>query len=210
MTFAREWSEITGGPNGLTGIPPISIAGQSFFTDRPFYYLAAGSALLVLLLGLSLTRSRFGRALLSIRSNESAARAVGVDVVAMKMRSFAFSAVVASAAGSLYAHYLGIANPAPFGIDATISQLTALTLGGLLSLWGAFVGSGIVVALPAVISWLGGSSATQFVAGLQYLIFGLLLICVVLVQANERRMGLFGALRGWRTPREPASESPAP
>jgi branched-chain amino acid transport system permease protein len=210
MTFAREWSEITGGPNGLTGIPPFSIAGQSFFTDRPFYYLALGSALVVLLLGLSLTRSRFGRALLSIRSNESAARAVGVDVVAMKMRSFAFSAVVASAAGSLYAHYLGIANPAPFGIDATISQLTALTLGGLLSLWGAFVGSGIVVALPAVISWLGGSSATQFVAGLQYLIFGLLLICVVLVQANERRVGLFGALRGWRTPRVPASEAPAP
>jgi len=210
MTFAREWSEITGGPNGLTGIPPFSLAGQSFFTDQAFYYLALGTALIVLLLSLSLTRSRFGRALLSIRSNESAARAVAVDVVAMKMRSFAFSAVVASAAGSLYAHYLGIANPAPFGIDATISQLTALTLGGLLSLWGAFIGSGIVVALPAVISWIGGSSATQFIAGIQYLIFGLLLICVVLVQANEHRLRIFSTLGGWRAPRQPASETPAP
>jgi len=186
LTFARELSSITGGPNGLPGIPPLSIGGVNFFEDQQFYYVALVVSVVVLLLGLSLTRSRFGRALLAIRSSESAARSCAVDVASLKTRSFAFSAAVASAAGSLYVHYLGIANPGPFGLDAPIAQLTALTLGGLLSLWGAYIGSAIVVALPVFIGWVGGSSATQVVAGLQYLIFGLLLICVVLVQSNDQ------------------------
>jgi branched-chain amino acid transport system permease protein len=197
LTFAREVSAITGGPNGLPGIPPIAIAGISFFADRQFYYIGLVISLVVLLLGMSLTRSRFGRALLAIRSSESAARSCAVDVASLKTRSFAFSAAVASAAGSLYVHYLGIANPMPFGLDATIAQLTALTLGGLLSLWGAYVGSAIVVALPVLIGSIGGSSATQFVAGLQYLIFGLLLICVVLAQSNEQSSRLLTSLRNF-------------
>ncbi len=202
LTFARELNGITGGPNGLPGIPPLSIGGMSFFEDQQFYYVALAVSVVVLVLGLSLTRSRFGRALLAIRSSESAARSCAVDVASLKTRSFAFSAAAASAAGSLYVHYLGIANPGPFGLDATIAQLTALTLGGLLSLWGAYVGSAIVVALPVVIGWVGGSSATQVVAGLQYLIFGLLLICVVLVQSNEHGSQLLARLKSLgRAPR---------
>jgi branched-chain amino acid transport system permease protein len=204
--LARELSAITGGPNGLPGIPPLGIGSMNFFADRQFYYVGLVVSLAVLLLGMSLTRSRFGRALLAIRSSESAARSCGVDAAALKTLSFAFSAAVASAAGSLYVHYLGIANPGPFGLDATIAQLTALTLGGLLSLWGAYVGSAIVVALPVVIGWAGGSSATQVVAGLQYLIFGILLICVVLAQANGRGGLIPARLKSWGRMRQAAPE----
>ena len=101
-----------------------------------------------------------------------------------KMRSFAFSAGCASAAGSLYVHYLNFANPAPFGLDATIAQLTALTAGGFLSLWGAYVGAAVTVVLPLVITLIVGSSASQVIAGLQYLIFGLLLIVIVHAQTQ--------------------------
>ncbi len=210
LTFAREWSGITGGPNGLPGIPPFSLGGMRFVQDRQFYELGLAVSLIVLVLGLSITRSRLGRALLAIRSDELAARACGVDVVGLKMRSFAFSAAVASVAGSLYVHYLGIANPIPFGLDATIQQLTALTLGGLLSLWGAYFGAAVVVALPAVIGWLGGSSATQVVAGLQYLIFGLLLICVVMVQANDHGLRFIAALKARKRITRAAPEMGAP
>ena len=197
LTFAREWADITGGPNGLPGIPSLSLFGFSFFSDRHFYYLALVASLVVVALALSLTRSRFGRALLALRSNESAARANAVDVVAHKTRSFAFSAAVASLAGSLYVHYLAIANPIPFGIDATIAQLTALTLGGFLSLWGTYFGAAVVVALPAIIGWIGGSSATQFIAGLQFLVFGLLLMVVVVLQTNDQGLRLIERVRGW-------------
>ncbi|HXQ52657.1 MAG TPA: ABC transporter permease [Stellaceae bacterium] len=210
LTFARETALITGGPNGLPGIPPFSFVGYRFFSDRPFYYLALAVSLVIVALALSLTRSRFGRALLAIRSNESAARSCAVDAVAHKMRSFAFSAAAASVAGSLYVHYLGIANPIPFGIDATIAQLTALTLGGFQSLWGTYFGAAVVVALPAAIGWVGGSSATQFVAGLQYLIFGLLLICVVVVQSSDQGLRFLAALGSWRRLGRPAPEAAAP
>jgi hypothetical protein len=64
----------------------------------------------------------------------------------------------------------------------------------------------VVIALPAVIGWVGGSSATQFVAGLQYLVFGLLLICVVLVQANEHGMKFISAVKARGRLGRPAPE----
>src|SRR6201999_2740181 len=110
--------------------------------------------------------------------------ACGVDVVGLKMRIFAFSAATASVGGSLYGHYLSIVNPAPFGLDSTIQQLTALTVGGFLSLWGAFAGALLTVALPQVIGWVSGSVGSQVIAGVEYVIFGLLLIGIVMTQSN--------------------------
>jgi len=193
LSLAREWSSLTGGPTGLIGIPSFAIAGYVFATDRQFYFLVLAISLAVMLFCLALVRSRFGRALLAMRSSESAARACGVDLTAHKVRVFAVSAASASIAGSLYAHYLNFANPAPFGVDATISQLTALTAGGFLSLWGAYVGSAVVVAVPLVIAVLAGSTSSQLIAGLQYLTFGVLLIGIVHLQmhgAAGRRLRL--------------------
>jgi branched-chain amino acid transport system permease protein len=205
LTFAREWTEVTGGPSGLVGIGPLTLFGWGFASDRAYYFVVLGVALLVLLFCLSITRSRLGRALLAIRSNESAARACGIDTVNIKMRIFAVSAAVASLAGSLYVHYLTIANPAPFGIDTTIAQLTALTAGGFLSLWGSFAGAAMVVAIPLMIAMLAGSTASQLVAGLQLLIFGLLLIVIVIAQAGGHWRRL-GALAGFKLrPRQEAA-----
>jgi branched-chain amino acid transport system permease protein len=186
QTFARELSSVTGGPNGLPGIPPFEIFGLKFFTDDQFYYVVIVFSLLTLLGGLSIARSRVGRALLAIRSDELAARACGADALTLKIGSLVFSAAAASLAGSLYVHYIGIANPAPFGFDASIFQIMALTLGGFLSLWGSYVGSAIVVALPSIIVAITGNSTSQSAAGIQYLCFGLLLIVVILGQTNSR------------------------
>jgi branched-chain amino acid transport system permease protein len=195
LTFAREWTDITGGPSGLPGISPLSIGGFVFTSDRANYFLIAGCSLLALLFCLSLARSRLGRALLAIRSNEPAARACGVDVTKHKLRVFAVSAALASIAGSLYGHYLGFVNPLPFGIDATIAQLTALTAGGFLSLSGAYVGSAVVIALPLVITKIAGTTSSQFSAGVQYVAFGVLLIGIVHIQTNGLSVRLSTALR---------------
>jgi branched-chain amino acid transport system permease protein len=184
LTFAREWTNITGGPSGLPGIRPLAIGGFVFASDRANYFLIAGCSLAALVFCLSLARSRLGRALLAIRSNEPAARACGVDVTRHKLRVFAVSAALASVAGSLYGHYLGFVNPLPFGIDATIAQLTALTAGGFLSLSGSYVGSAIVIALPLLITKIAGTTSSQFSAGVQYVAFGILLIGVVHAQTN--------------------------
>lgn len=185
LSVAREWARVTGGPSGLTGIPSFSLAGFTIASDRAYYFFIAIVTLAVLAFCLSIARSRMGRALLAIRSSESAARASGVDVVAYKLRVFAISGALAALAGSLYAHYLNFVNPSPFGIDASIAQLTALTAGGFLSLWGSYFGAAIVIALPTLIQIIVGSTSSQFTAGLQYLSFGLLLILIVQAQAND-------------------------
>jgi ABC-type branched-subunit amino acid transport system permease subunit len=195
QTLAREGSSITGGPNGLPGIAPFSIFGAQFFTDEQFYYVVLVFSLLTLVAGLSIARSRVGRALLAIRSDELAARACGTNVVWLKIGSFVFAAACASLAGSLYVHYLGIANPLPFGFNASIFQIVALTLGGFLSLWGSYIGSAIVLAFPSVIMALGGASTSQASAGLQFLIFGLLLVCVIIVQSNASGRRIAGGVR---------------
>ena len=182
MTVAREWTAVTGGPNGLPGIPPFSVLGFAFSSDAAYARLFVGAAALVGLLALSITRSQAGRALLAIRSSETAARSCGVDVVGLRTQVFAFSAAAASLAGSLYAHYLGIANPSPFGIESTITQVTALTVGGFVSLWGACAGSVAVLALPMVIALLAGDTATQAAAGVQNVVFGVLLVAIILAQ----------------------------
>jgi branched-chain amino acid transport system permease protein len=184
LTFAREWYGITGGPSGFVGVSPFSLFGFDLGSDIAVYYTVAAFVAVSLFFAMSIARSRIGRALLAIRSSESAARACGVDVVGLKMRIFAFSAATASIGGSLYGHYLSIVNPAPFGLDATIQQLTALTVGGFLSLWGALAGSLFTVALPQLIGWISGSAASQFIAGIDYIVFGLLLIGIVMTQSN--------------------------
>jgi len=67
-------------------------------------------------------------------------------------------------------------------------QVTALVLGGVLSLWGSFFGTLLVVLLPSFIVALTGSSGSQQVAGLQYLVFGFLLSAVVVVQSSEWKL----------------------
>jgi branched-chain amino acid transport system permease protein len=188
LNFARELAWITGGPNGLPGIPPFSIPGYAFVSERSFFFLLSAFCGAALLAALSLTRSQVGRALLSVRSNEAAALACGVETSKLKTSIFVFSAILASIAGSLYVHHLGIANPAPFGVDATVMQVTALVLGGVLSLWGSFFGTLVVVLLPSIIVALTGSTGSQQVAGLQYLVFGFLLSAVVVVQSSEWKL----------------------
>ena len=188
LSFAREWSAITGGPTGLLGVPPLSFGALRIVSDRAYYFAAVMLSLGVMAFCLGIARSRLGRALLAIRSSETAARACGVDVVAHKLRVFAVSAGCASLAGSLYVHYLSFANPIPFGIDATIAQLTALTVGGFLSFWGAYAGSAVVIAVPVLLALIIGSTASQLIAGLQFLTFGLLLIVIVHAQTRGARL----------------------
>lgn len=182
LTVARQWTPVTGGANGLPGIAPLSIGGVVFRSDVANLELVIFCAGLVGFFALSLARSSIGRALLAVRSSEAASRACGVDVTWLKTEVFAFSAAAASLAGSLYVSYLGIANPQPFGVEATIAQVTALTVGGYLLLSGAYVGSAIVVALPGAISWTIGATESQSVAGLQNVVFGVLLIGLIVLQ----------------------------
>jgi branched-chain amino acid transport system permease protein len=142
-----NWSAVTGGPSGLTGVPPLAIGGVRFDTDARMLWLAWGSLLFVLTVAGNLVDSRIGRALRALHGSEAAAEAVGIDTARLKLGVFVLAAAVTALAGSLYAHYLTFINPSPFGFAYSVELLVMVVLGGAASLWGAVLGAAAVVLL---------------------------------------------------------------
>ncbi len=91
-----ELVDFTGGPNGLSGVEPITIAGYAFDTDRRFFYLAWAAGLLLMWGFLNLTRSRIGRAMISVAGSEVGAASLGINTYALKVAVFVLCAAVAA------------------------------------------------------------------------------------------------------------------
>jgi branched-chain amino acid transport system permease protein len=196
-----EVKELTGGPQGLPGIPPLSVAGFVFNTDSRFYYLALAACLGSLVVSHNIVHSRPGRALRAIHGNEDAARSVAVDVDAYKVKVFVLSAIYASVAGSLYAHYVTFVSPQPFSFVFSVKLLTMVAVGGLASVWGSVFGAATVNLLSAVLQPFGDLDVVVFgvalVALMVYLPQGL---TRAVLDARERRSGQGQSRRGGLRP----------
>jgi branched-chain amino acid transport system permease protein len=167
-----QWDRVTGGPSGLTGIPPFGAFGLAFQGETQQFYLLWGAAMIALTLSLNLVRSGVGRGLAALAEDEVSAAAMGVDVHHGKIAVFMVSAVFASAGGSLFAHYLGTITPDTFGIFASIDFVIMVVIGGLGSLWGSLAGAAFVTVLPYLLGPLEDSKE---------IIHGLIVVAILLV-----------------------------
>jgi len=147
----NELLEITGGPSGLSGIPPLHLFGYSFKGGWRYFYLVWTVAILVLIFSLNIIHSRIGRALRAVHGSEVAAQAMGVNVSRFKIQVFVLSAVYASIAGTLYAHFVTFISPSSFGLFVSILLLMMVVIGGGGSIWGALLGAGILSMLPELL-----------------------------------------------------------
>ena len=183
-TFFVEWEELTGGFDGIGGIPGLSLFGFDFGSDTSYYYLIWIIVLLTFIFSNNIVHSRVGRAIRSIHrfsgGSEMAAESLGVSPTKYKVQIFMLSAVYASVAGSLYAHWISFINPEPFGVFISILMLIMITIGGMGSLWGAVIGSTVIVlsgeffrdALPKLIP--GATGEMEFIA------YGIILVLILL------------------------------
>ncbi|MCG6796426.1 branched-chain amino acid ABC transporter permease [Geobacillus sp. YHL] len=191
FTFFKEWKEITGGLNGFFGIPPIRIAGVPLQSDLQFYYLVSLFVLAGLWFAHNIVRSRVGRALRAIHGSEVAASSLGVNIMKYKLQIFMLSAVYASIAGSLYAHYVTFINPDLFGIVPSIYFLIMVVIGGTASVWGGLIGAAVYVCLgewlKAVVPLLLPNAGGEF----EIVFFGLLLVVMLIYMPN----GLTGVMQ---------------
>lgn len=138
----RQLSQFTGGPDGMAGIPYLSIGGFVFDTSFKRYFLVWGFCLAILLISQNIVNSRVGRALRAIHGSEAAAESIGIDIDRFKVKIFVLSAVYASVAGSLFVHHLRFVSPSPFDFLASIKLVVMAVVGGLASVWGAIFGAG--------------------------------------------------------------------
>ncbi|WP_102346556.1 branched-chain amino acid ABC transporter permease [Bacillus sp. Marseille-P3661] len=153
--FMLGFNDLTGGAAGLVGIPTLSIFGFSLAHKVFFYYFVWLVAILTLILSTNIVRSHVGRLLRSIHDSEIATETLGVQVSKYKVAIFALSAAFASIAGSLYAHYITFIAPPTFYITKSILFLIMVMVGGASSLWGAVIGTTIIMFLNEIIRYVG-------------------------------------------------------
>ncbi len=163
-TLLVQWDQVTGGPSGLAGIPPLALGGLVFDNEISFHYLVWGFALVLCTLCLNLIRSGIGRGLAALAEDEEAAAVLGVDTRLSKLKIFVLSAVFASLAGSLYAHCFNFVNPDTFGIFTSVDFVIMVVVGGMGSIWGSIFGAGLLTMLPEFLEIF--ESAKEIIHGL--------------------------------------------
>jgi branched-chain amino acid transport system permease protein len=167
-------SAFAGAADGITGVPEwklwggLSITGKSAARVQN-YYLACGVALLFLVLLGNLIRSRVGRALQAIHDRETAAKAMGIDTAAYKLKTFIVSAMMAAIAGVMLTHYTGGIGPSEAGAIKSVRYLALAAAGGMSNLWGA-------TCVSTLINYL---SLRGFFGSYDHAVFGALLIVIV-------------------------------
>ena len=163
-----------GGSLGFSGIP--------YYTDLFWVYLFVA---LTLLVALRLKFSSYGRAFLSIRENEIAAEAVGINTTALKVRAFVLAAGFAGIAGGLFAHEVGTSlNPRELGFQKSFDIVIMVVLGGMGSVSGAVLAAIVLTLLPEALR-----SASEF----RMPIYALALILMMIL----RPQGILGLKELW-------------
>jgi branched-chain amino acid transport system permease protein len=146
-----NWKAVTNGTNGINGIPAPSLGGFVFESRLSYYYIVLGAVVLAVLATKNLRQSKYGRSMLSLKSDELTATVCGVNPVSNKLINFCLSGFFAGLAGGLYASYIGSISPEAFSIDLSIDILTMGLVGGSGTIAGPIIGTVFLVVLK---EWL--------------------------------------------------------
>lgn len=175
----NRMTTLTGGANGLTGIPRIVGLGITLV-----------SAVAALTLVAFFKTSKYGRQCIALRGDELAAKAMGINVTKVKMTAFLLSVALTSYSGCLYAFYMSYVDPSGFGWKKSADWVIMVFFGGVNSLTGSTLGAFILSALPQVLRGL---------QNYRYVIYAVL----VLIILNFKPSGLLGewelSIRGIRS-----------
>ncbi len=179
-------TNVTGGPSGLVGIPSFSVGSYVFSSPLQVYYLVAGLIIVLVLMLHGGMRSGFGRALKAVRTDQTAAAALGVNVPRYKLAAFCVAAVLASLSGSLYAFYFHFLSPEMVGTPRSFEMIAMLVAGGEGTLVGPILGVALITLAPTIFQPL--SLYKTFAEGL------LLVLCFLWLPE-----GMFGTAALWLT-----------
>lgn len=190
VPLLKRFASVTGGSMGLTLEKPAPPSWTGLAPDQWLYFLALAGTVLAFAVVRSLLRSRVGRALHSVRDNETAAEVMGVRPASYKRLAFAWSALFAGAAGCLYTWTIGFVSPDSFTVNLSITLLAAIVVGGLGSTAGPLLGGLFMMFVPSL-----SQDINEAAPGV---IFGLLIIAVMYL-APTGLAGLPGRVAPWTT-----------
>lgn len=190
---------ITNGPQGITQIEPVTIAGLSlgktqeifgitFSSPHLYYYLFLLFVALVVFVCMRLENSRIGRAWVAIREDEMAAAAAGINTRNIKLLAFAMGATFGGLSGGLFASFQGFVSPESFNLMESIMILSMIVLGGMGNIYGVILGALLVTMIPEALRYTGDLQRVVFgevfidPADLRMLLFGIALVLMMLLR----------------------------
>lgn len=174
--------DITGGPDGLVGIPPVTWMGKPVYSKWAFLGLASAILGVMIITVYTLKQSKIGRAWAAIRDSDVTAMFMGINTSYYKVLAFMTSSFWAGLAGSLYAHYTAYINPQTFSMHTSIMVLSMVVLGGIGSITGSLLGAALLIVLPEVLRPL---------ADYQDIFYGALLVFMMVF----RPQGIMGRVK---------------
>ncbi|WP_144428337.1 ABC transporter permease subunit [Azospirillum thiophilum] len=201
--LAVNLPELTGGANGLAGVPGVVLFGWAVPRGLPMAALVWGLVALGGLAGWRLTRGRLGRSLETLRDDPLAAATLGLDVGRLRLTAFGISASFAGAAGALAVHTQRVVSPEVLEFPVMVSILTIAIVGGRGRMAGAVLGAVLLLHLP---EWF------RFLERGYLVVYGMALLLTVLL-APDGLTGLIDRavhfrLTGRRPRPLPAAQEP--
>lgn len=188
-----NWSDVTGGPNGIAGIPRPSFFGLSFLPTSPdgsptfsefvglafspmhriawLYYIILALAVLTLVFTERLRKLPVGRAWEALREDEIACQALGLNTTVTKLSAFALGAMLGGFAGCFFAARQGFVSPESFTFTESAMILAIVVLGGMGSQIGVVIAAAVLVGLPEL-----GRNFAEY----RMLFFGLAMVLIMI------------------------------
>ncbi|MDP9916339.1 branched-chain amino acid transport system permease protein [Variovorax boronicumulans] len=203
--------EFLGGQTGITGVPPLVVAGVSLASPRALGVVIWAVLLLALWALHNLLDSREGRAIRALKGGRLMAESMGVDTARHRIKLFVLAALLAAVSGWLYAHMQRFVNPTPFNLNIGIEMLFMAVVGGAGHLWGAVLGATLITLLKEklqdILPALLGTSGN-----FEVVVFGLLMLFVLQRFADGLWPTLARLVSRWVRPvaKAPAANAAAP
>ena len=147
VLIATQWQAMTGGTNGLPGVPPIGLFGLEASSRLAMFVIVWVFAAAGGLIAFQITRGLYGRAFHVMRENHTAAASMGIDVAQLRFNAFLLSAAYGGAAGALMAHLIRVVSPENLELPVMVTCLTMTVIGGRTRIAGAFLGAGLIIYL---------------------------------------------------------------
>ena len=158
--LAKDLTDITGGMSGIIGIPYLKLGPIELREDWQIFYLFMFFVLVFVFLTENIGKTRLGRAYHAIRTNETAAQAMGIDVQKELGKLFCFTALISSISGSMLSHFITFISPQSFTLHFSFTVLIIVIIGGA-NVWGGLITAVVLIGL------------SEFFRGLQDISLGL-------------------------------------
>lgn len=189
-----EGASLTGGANGISGIPAAEIFGLMFDTKKSFYLLAVVLAVASVWFVGALFRTPKGHMIDAVGENQALAEATGLSVRKAQMFGFVLGSAMAGIGGAFLAHYVGFVSPESFAQHASVAFIIMLVVGGRNAVIGPVIGALVMTPLPELFR-----SAVQT----QNIFYGVTLILIL----RFLPQGLAGLLK-WKRNKQHAGGQP--